>query len=281
MITGVKTHKCIFCLDESESFNTIEHIVPESLGNTDDIIKGAICDKCQNYFGREIENFVLTKTPFAFWRTIYRTKTKQGKDPFFNMTLYQRHNNKLSNFHPFSDNNVIIHPAYAFDESIIEAEINNKEILEKIQNGEKNQFNLVLTPKILAYMGRFLGKIALEYWFKFYGENVFEERFNELRYYARYGTTNAMWPIFNWKLADNLLIYEYISKDLQEHTLYRYGYGKIVKNDNLIFVFDIGTERYGIIMDDKYPNLTYGILSKLFEDVQGTPNILYYNRLTQ
>jgi hypothetical protein len=38
-------HKCIFCLEESRNFNTIEHIIPESLGNTEDTLQGVVCDK--------------------------------------------------------------------------------------------------------------------------------------------------------------------------------------------------------------------------------------------
>ncbi len=56
----------IFCLEVSDNFNTIEHIVSESLGNTDDILEKAVCDKCQNYFGREIENYILASHRLVF-----------------------------------------------------------------------------------------------------------------------------------------------------------------------------------------------------------------------
>ncbi len=281
-ITEAKRHKCIFCLEESENFNTVEHIISQSLGNTDDILRNAVCDKCQNYLGKEVENFVLSKTPFAFWRTIYGTKSKKRKEPFFDMTLDKNDSGALSNYHPFSDSNIVIHPAHFNNEFIIAADIGDTTLLRKIQSGEKHQFNLVLTPKILVYMGRFLGKIALEYWCKYYGEKVFEKRFDELRHYVRYGTTNAMWPIFHWELADSLLKYEDISKDLQEHTLYRYAYGEIKQINKLLFVFDIGSERYAIIMDEKYPDsniLTYEMLSKLFDDITEFPDIFYYSQL--
>lgn len=51
-------HKCIFCSAESTEVNTIEHIIPESLGNTEDILVNAVCDRCQNYFGKEVENYL-------------------------------------------------------------------------------------------------------------------------------------------------------------------------------------------------------------------------------
>ncbi|KJS10472.1 MAG: hypothetical protein VR67_17975 [Peptococcaceae bacterium BRH_c8a] len=275
-------HKCIFCLEESENFKTVEHIVSESLGNTDDILRDAVCDKCQNYLGKEVESFVLSKTPFAFWRTIYGTKTKQGKEPFFNIILDKKDKGAISNYHPFSDSNIVIHPAHFNNEYVIRADVSDMALLERIQSGQKRRFNIVLTPKMLVYMGRFLGKIALEYWCKNYGRNIFEKRFDELRHYVRYGTTNAMWPIFHWQLAEALLKYEDISDGLQEHTLYRYAYGEIKAINKLLFVFDIGSERYAIIMDEKYPDsdiLTYEMFSKLFEDIAEFPDIFYYSQL--
>lgn len=68
---------CIFC-DSTGPFTTREHIIPESLDNDDLIITGSVCDSCQNYFGKEVEKFVLSKTPFAFWKVIYSIKAKKG-----------------------------------------------------------------------------------------------------------------------------------------------------------------------------------------------------------
>jgi len=106
----------MFCLEESDHFNTVEHIIPESLGNTDDILYDAVCDKCQRYLGKEVENFVLSKSPFAFWRTIYGIKTKHGKEPFFDMSLDKEPKGRLPNHHPISECGTILHPAHCHDE---------------------------------------------------------------------------------------------------------------------------------------------------------------------
>lgn len=48
--------KCIFCSKISGDSKTVEHIIPESLGNTEYILpKGVVCDKCNNYFAVEVE----------------------------------------------------------------------------------------------------------------------------------------------------------------------------------------------------------------------------------
>jgi len=56
----LKLYKCPFCGGELTDSKSIEHIIPESLGNTTLILdKGIICDKCNNYFARKIENDFL------------------------------------------------------------------------------------------------------------------------------------------------------------------------------------------------------------------------------
>lgn len=270
-----KQHRCIFCLQKTTNFNTVEHIVPESLGNTDDILYNAVCDKCQNYFGVEIENFVLSKTPFGFWKTMAGTKNKKGKQPCFDSTQRNTKTGRLEDNHPYNDNGIIFSPVN--QESIVEVTIKNEDILAQVLNGQKNKINLVLTPKILIYMGRFLGKIALEYWCKAFGENVFNTQFDELRKYVRYGTTNSMWPILRMPLNENLLNFKATNEFEEEHTLYAYYFYKVGKT--LLFFFDIGIERYILIMNDKIPDgsiFDEELLSVICKDTNRLPDILYY-----
>ena len=49
---------CLYCKAE-ESFTTVEHVIPESLGNDDLLLKGDVCDVCQAYFGKEVKRYVL------------------------------------------------------------------------------------------------------------------------------------------------------------------------------------------------------------------------------
>jgi hypothetical protein len=47
---------CIFCKSDSSTSRSIEHIIPESLGNTDHVLPvGIVCDSCNNYLAREVE----------------------------------------------------------------------------------------------------------------------------------------------------------------------------------------------------------------------------------
>ncbi|MTI24549.1 HNH endonuclease [Fulvivirga kasyanovii] len=48
---------CLFCPD-GKSFTAVEHIVPESMGNSHYILeKGVVCDACNNNFSKfEVES---------------------------------------------------------------------------------------------------------------------------------------------------------------------------------------------------------------------------------
>lgn len=72
--------RCLFCLS-SGPFGTVEHVVPESLGNGDLMLEGHVCDGCQRYFGTEVEHYVLNNSPMGFWRLLLGTPTKKGNRP--------------------------------------------------------------------------------------------------------------------------------------------------------------------------------------------------------
>lgn len=49
--------QCIFCHKDSSTSKSIEHIIPESLGNKEHFLpKGYVCDECNHYFAIKIEN---------------------------------------------------------------------------------------------------------------------------------------------------------------------------------------------------------------------------------
>lgn len=78
------TH-CIFCHSSGVQFNSVEHIVPESLGNISGrhvLPKGIVCDPCNNYFSRSVEAPILNHISFQNLRAKYQTPTKRRKMPF-------------------------------------------------------------------------------------------------------------------------------------------------------------------------------------------------------
>lgn len=77
-----KLEKCYFCESDENSFQTIEHILPESLGNKELILKkGIVCDKCNNYFARKIEKPFMDMEPIMLQRFLNQAENKKGRVP--------------------------------------------------------------------------------------------------------------------------------------------------------------------------------------------------------
>lgn len=74
--------RCIFCKEESSASVSIEHIIPEALGNTKHTLPpGIVCDICNNYFARKIEGPLLASMGFKNLRGRQRLQNKRGIIP--------------------------------------------------------------------------------------------------------------------------------------------------------------------------------------------------------
>lgn len=74
--------KCIFCGADSSESKSVEHIIPESLGNKEYVLpRGVVCDKCNNYFARKIEGPVLSLDGFKQLRFYNLIENKAGRIP--------------------------------------------------------------------------------------------------------------------------------------------------------------------------------------------------------
>lgn len=74
--------RCIFCKQDSSSSRSVEHIIPESLGNTDYILPiGIVCDPCNNYIAREVEKPILDSLYFRERRFHARLPSKKKHIP--------------------------------------------------------------------------------------------------------------------------------------------------------------------------------------------------------
>lgn len=71
--------KCIFCGEASGQSKSREHIIPESLGNTEHILPpGVVCDGCNNYFAVKIEGPLLSSDHFVHLRHRLDLLNKRG-----------------------------------------------------------------------------------------------------------------------------------------------------------------------------------------------------------
>ena len=56
---------CLFCKQNTDNSKSVEHIIPESLGNKEHILpRGLVCDNCNQYFAIKIEKPLLEQPYF-------------------------------------------------------------------------------------------------------------------------------------------------------------------------------------------------------------------------
>lgn len=260
--------KCLFC-QSLGPFNTIEHIIPESLGNDDLLLAGQVCDSCLAYFGKEVEQFVLNKTPIAFWRTFLGIKTKKGKYPSIDLTQPKIQKGVFPTTHPKHDN---IGFTYHEDGSI-SVDINDSNVIYNISNGTKSQFNLVMTPKVLHMLGRFLCKAGLELMCLHNSNQALSDEFQSSRRYARFGEFEGLWPIFHFSNGSLSELKRFKADEeglLEEVDCYSYSL-LFLKQDYVLFLFTMGTDNWIISLNDPYPN---PVIRDVFPNNQ--LNLLWY-----
>jgi hypothetical protein len=175
--------KCIFCKEPSENSRSLEHIIPESLGNIEHVLRpGVVCDSCNNYFATKVEKEMLEKPYFKNIRHRNVIPNKKGR--------------------LVKDKALIFHPKGGWvdmwlDEKGFIFQNEDSKLTNLIATGECTKLILSVidqpNPNDLI-VSRFLAKAALESLaYKFLAEpDWVDELVNEagldpLREYARYG----------------------------------------------------------------------------------------------
>jgi hypothetical protein len=73
---------CLYCRREDRKFTSVEHLVPEGLGNKDIVLPvGVVCDKCNNEVLSQLDKALIEFGPIALLRVKYGVPTKAGKMP--------------------------------------------------------------------------------------------------------------------------------------------------------------------------------------------------------
>lgn len=179
---------CIFCHKDSSSSKSVEHIIPESLGNKYYYLtKGCVCDECNHYFAIKIEKSLLSQPYFVSLRHRNEILTKKGKlvrqKMFFPEAL------------KFTEVTM-----QTTDKGIV-CSFDNEELYKTIK--EKG-IHTMLGPYIPEpeypnnIVSRFLAKCAYEYFLYTIGEDKYDicveellgkenDILRDLREYARYG----------------------------------------------------------------------------------------------
>jgi hypothetical protein len=188
---------CIFCHKTSNSSKSVEHIVPESLGNKHTVLwKGAVCDNCNNYFATKIEKELLNQSYFISLRHRNIIKTKKNRTVPQKVLLPIK--GKMTN------------AWFEYDGMRGNIYLNSKEGIESILMEGRIIEPIIIEPESNNYiLSRFLAKCAYEYLVFRVGEKNFiafseyikeDEQFAILRQYARYGEGCKFWPYYQRRI---------------------------------------------------------------------------------
>lgn len=235
-----KIHNCIFCNKDSTTSKSIEHIIPESLGNDELILdKGIVCDKCNNYFSREIENPVLNLDGFKQLRFYELIKSKRGKIP--------------SSDALFCGEKCDIHWQQIEGESYLMIGV-SPEVINKLLKEPPQMFftrGFELDDKKHEYeISRFLLKIAVEYYVFLILHNdepdseelnlEFDEHFKRLIQYVRVGRKDRK-PI----KYESSILYNYNPMN-SDKMCFKIGF--LLESDDLIFNLVIDNTSFNLNM---------------------------------
>jgi HNH endonuclease len=180
--------RCIFCRRDSTYSKSREHIIPESLGNTSLVLpKGVVCDKCNNYFSREVEKPFLESDAIRALRFHEWLESKKGRVPSLPGVITPEIPAIVTRF-PRGRLTSVAVPAESF------------EVVRRLENGQ-----LVLPMGGRApneqVVSRFMAKVALEAMAARVvdhdgGQDYLcdEHQLDDLRDHARYGRI-SQWPV--------------------------------------------------------------------------------------
>lgn len=188
--------RCLFCKQDSSSSKSVEHIVPESLGNEGKVLeRGIVCDQCNRYFGTKIEKPFLDLDEIKNLRFIIIIPSKKNKIPPIKCVV----NRNIP---------ATIHRDINPETNVVTSKLEfSKAGLEEngLHNGQRVQIEYASVPRETSLestfvVSRFIAKVALEmFTFKYIaGGNdsdaiVDSESLDMIRKYARYGSQNV-WP---------------------------------------------------------------------------------------
>lgn len=249
---------CIFCHKDSSLSKSVEHIIPESLGNKHHFLpRGYVCDECNHYFAVKIEQYLLTLPYFVSMRFRNEILTKKGKRVKERML-----------FPPFPEPVEVV---LQITDGVLDVSFDNDALYEQIEaNNIKEIIGLYIAEPEYPnkIMSRFITKCAYEYFLYNVGEKKYDacikdllgpemDILKSLREYARYDK-GEYWQYSQRRIGpEGELVY-----NLEENKIYErlHQMTFFVKErehlpndcvrEEIYFVMDIAGIEYAICISD-------------------------------
>jgi len=230
--------RCIFCNNDSP-FSSVEHIVPESLGNDIVILdKGWVCDKCNNIISA-VEGRVIYKSILGIERCRLGVITKEKKparSETYNITWFAK---------PDKPQNVLE----------AETDWSNYPIIWNA-NFSAGEIAIPFHDETCEDMARFLLKIGIEITAvaKQMNDPDIKNDFSEAKSYVL-GLSKDLWPYFVIRSSDlEKHVTSIFENSLQEHDYIRSCKFDIflhLVEDEVVMFFEYGNYYAGIALTSR------------------------------
>lgn len=209
--------RCLFCKSDTAGSRSVEHIVPESLGNVNHVLPcGVVCDKCNNYFAVKVEKPFLESPDIVALRHHQAVPNKRRVIPALDVVMG-----------PGVRARLCCEPGSA---PIPYIEISSDDWGKVMSSGSRSMWVRASSDEWPeSVVSRFLAKAAVEALAERlieYPENldslVDEPALDSIRRYARYGE-GVQWPYVSrriydasllWRLEDGSVVQNVCESDL-------------------------------------------------------------------
>ncbi len=246
--------QCIFCKNDSTSSASVEHIIPESLGNKRYFLrKGIVCDTCNNYFATKIEKPLLELPYFVSVRHRNIIQNKKGKIPNDSGILLAP-TAGLVNFHIDKSGKASI---IVDDDSVMQFILSNDtfSIVKPINDN---------APIDNSLMSRFLGKVSIEALAQIFEndenglmEIIYKKELDDLRNYVRFGNEIKHWQYHSRKLYEENEVFYDIETNQNYSVSHSYKFLQ-TSDESMLFVLELMGHEYCIDLahptTDRYLN---------------------------
>ena len=183
--------RCIFCKCVSDASCSVEHIIPESLGNTEHLLpRGVVCDSCNNYFARKVEGPLLDNIWFKHARSRQWIPSKRRLVP------------PMEGIVPAARTTANVWLDGTKLWLVGATEKADRDLVEAISSGRARSLYLPIVTAIDEHlMARFLAKVAIEVLahrllpIEGWEEPLIDDsQLDALRRFARIGDRPSKWP---------------------------------------------------------------------------------------
>lgn len=235
---------CLFCNQNSDNSKSVEHIIPESLGNKEHVLpKGLVCDNCNHYFANKVEKPLLEQPYFRNVRHRAGIESKKGRVPIENAIIISPELAKANIIYDYKENTT----------SIL---IEDEEKAKRIFSSSKGSMIIPAFDKPKKdnrIISRFLAKIAVEgllHWLldeKGWIEEVMTSpALDDIKKYARYGQGIELWPYHERRIYSEETRFNNPLIQIENYEILHEFKILVTKEDHYYFVLAIMGIEYAI-----------------------------------